>query len=94
MNGSYRFSNWDTEQKIGALSNMTAYVEKHAPLCLDYWYSHGCGIGKTPDETREIMHHVANDETLFINALFAFFVAVTLDLKWMRLIGKAFMKDN
>ena len=94
MDGKYRFSNWTTAQKIGALSNMNSYVEKHAPECLDYWHSHGCDIGKTADETRQIMQTVANDETLFINALFAFFVAVVLDIDWMNSVAKAFIRAN
>lgn len=79
------FRNWSTARKIRALSLMDEYVKKHAPgYGLRFWREN-CPYGKAPEETEANKRMIAEDESLFINALWAFYIALTTDLSWLKI---------
>lgn len=79
------FRNWSTARKMRALSLMDDYVRNHAPSYgADHWRKN-CPLGKSLEETESIRANIANNDELFTNALWAFYIALTTNLDWLKL---------
>lgn len=80
------FRTWAVDRKISALELMEQYVQKNATGTGEmHWHQHGCGLGSTAEETHEIRQKIAQDDEKFINALWAFYVALTTDTSWFKM---------
>ena len=82
MEKKYTFSNWSIDRKIRALELMDKYLKKNVPRSVYdiEWERHGAHPFQ-----RERCREIAEDDDLFIEALFCFYVCLTTDLSWLKI---------
>lgn len=78
----YQFSNWSTDRKVRALGLMDEYLRKHVSRSTyDIEWEKG---GAHPYQAEKCLKIAENDD-LFVNALFCFYICLTTDLSWLKL---------
>lgn len=76
----FKWSKWSTSRRIRSLEIMEDFVMKKTPFeSQRYWHEEVYPSGASPEEKQR----VAADDTLYANALFAFYIAVTTDTSWL-----------
>lgn len=79
------FSDWSVERKMRALELMDNYIYKNCTPS-DYistWGKHAPTKQNSEEATLKVRKEYAEDETKFINALFAFQCCLVTDLTWL-----------
>ena len=88
-----KFSTWSVSRRIRALITMEEYIAKHASYeGKYYWENHGYVKCDLQEEMEKIREKIAEDDTMFTNALFSFYIALTTDTSWMNGAAKALTK--
>ena len=79
----YNFSEWDSKRR------------ERQPSTYDYWSWHSVGSeGKKPEQIASEYKEYSEDESKFIQALWAFYISMTAkdEYAWSSDIAKAFTK--
>ncbi len=85
---------WSHTRKVRALSTMDEYVRTHGDTtAYNYWCD---SIKKLEANTNveEIYETIADNDELFSNALFVFYIAATTDTSWLDQVAKVMMKNK
>lgn len=92
----YNFSEWDSKRRERALHIMDKHVKKYCqPSTYDYWSWHSVGSeDKKPEQIASEYKEYSEDESKFIQALWAFYISMTAkdEYAWSSDIAKAFTK--
>lgn len=79
------WAHWSTERKMRCLRIMSDYIREncHPADYIASWGKYGPTLQGTPEATKAKFREYAEDETKFINALFAFQCCITTDLSFL-----------
>lgn len=84
MDNKYIFSEWSVDRKIRALELMDEYLKKNTSRSI-YETQWAEKYGVKPKVFPEKAKEIAENENLFVNTLFGFYICLTTDLSWLKI---------